>query len=231
MEKTRKIKTLTIVALITAILGLTVAFAALSQTLKVKTFTTISGGSFEVVIQNTVYDLKKKYGTVADIPSIQDFSITLGNSVSGEKYREYREEFDLNEKKDQIKGITTNLKVPGDYYELLFMVVNYSEHFAAKVSGVSFGTPICVSDTGNKTDEDLVCNNLEFKVERITESIDSNINFTPIEQGFELPIYSSSDYSPLLMKVKISLNKDLTTVPTSNVTISNLNCNLNWSQN
>ena len=52
MEKERRIKVLSLVALIVAVLGLTVAFAALSQTLTINGTASINSASWDVHFEN-----------------------------------------------------------------------------------------------------------------------------------------------------------------------------------
>ena len=53
MEKTRKIKIISLCALLVAVLGLTVAFAALSQTLTIKGSAAVNAASWDIHFENT----------------------------------------------------------------------------------------------------------------------------------------------------------------------------------
>lgn len=52
MEKERKIKVLSVAALLVAVLGLTVAFAALSQTLTINGSATVNTASWDIHFKN-----------------------------------------------------------------------------------------------------------------------------------------------------------------------------------
>ena len=90
MEKERKIKVLSLVALVVAVLGLTVAFAALSQTLTINGTANVDAASwdvhFENLTSNVVGDAKiTKMPTLSNNNTyIGDFEVTLtkpGDSV------------------------------------------------------------------------------------------------------------------------------------------------------
>lgn len=90
MEKERKIKVLSLVALVVAVIGLTVAFAALSQTLTINGTANVDAASwdvhFENLTSNVVGDAKiTKMPTLSNNNTyIGDFEVTLtkpGDSV------------------------------------------------------------------------------------------------------------------------------------------------------
>ena len=78
MEKPRKIKVLSVVALIVAVLGLTVAFAALSQTLTINGTANVDAASWDIHFE-TISSNKNGDATINDFPHIAGTSITRIN--------------------------------------------------------------------------------------------------------------------------------------------------------
>ena len=75
MEKERKIKTLSLVALIVAILGLTVAFAALSQTLTINGTASINSATWDIHFENLVRSTKGD-ATINGEPTLNSTTIS-----------------------------------------------------------------------------------------------------------------------------------------------------------
>ncbi len=91
MEKERKIKVLSLVALIVAVLGLTVAFAALSQTLTINGTASVNAASWDVHFENLTTETKGDAKILSEptikenSTTIEEFKITLtkpGDSVT-----------------------------------------------------------------------------------------------------------------------------------------------------
>ena len=78
MEKQRKIKVLSVVALIVAVLGLTVACAALSQTLTINGTANVDAASWDIHFE-TISSNKNGDATINDFPHIAGTSITRIN--------------------------------------------------------------------------------------------------------------------------------------------------------
>ena len=80
MEKDRKIKVLSLCALLVAVLGLTVAFAALSQTLTINGSATVNTASWDVHFENLEKNTNGA-GSFNGEPTISETSITNINAV------------------------------------------------------------------------------------------------------------------------------------------------------
>ena len=75
MEKERRIKALAIVVLVIAVLGLTIAFAALSQTLTINGSANVDAATWDIHFENI--QLKEKVGSAtANVPNLTGTSIT-----------------------------------------------------------------------------------------------------------------------------------------------------------
>ena len=108
MEKERRIKTLSIMALIVAVLGLTVAFAALSQTL------TITGTAS---IPNGTSTWNVHFDTTYGVNGV-DVSQTSSNGTS------YGQHGDITVSGTSISGINAILTKPGESVTYGFQVKN-----------------------------------------------------------------------------------------------------------
>ncbi len=79
MEKERKIKVLSVAALLVAVLGLTVAFAALSQTLTINGSATVNTASWDIHFKNLSTPTLTGNAAVTTAPTIDTKGTTIGN--------------------------------------------------------------------------------------------------------------------------------------------------------
>ena len=145
MEKERRIKVLSVVALVIAVLGLTVAFAALSETLTINGTASVESASWDVHFESI--KLAAQYGDA---------------SVSGEPV--------LNN--ITISGINMTITKPKDMIAYTFNIKN-SGSINAKISSVEVGKLCTLESTvescdwnndGEVTEEDInkVNENISF---------------------------------------------------------------------
>ena len=95
MEKERRIKILSIVALIVAILGLTVAFAALSETLTINGTASVEAASWDIHFENLSDAVLTGDASVATPPTLNNTSITDFESVLTKPGDSITYEFDI----------------------------------------------------------------------------------------------------------------------------------------
>lgn len=81
MEKERKIKVLSLVALIVAILGLTVAFAALSQTLTINGTANIDAASWDIGFNSDIEIFEEGAAKVNGQPTVNNASMNNINII------------------------------------------------------------------------------------------------------------------------------------------------------
>lgn len=79
MEKERKVKVLSVVALIVAVLGLTVAFASLSQTLTINGSATVNTATWDIHFANLSEPTLTGDAAVTTAPTIDTKGTTIGN--------------------------------------------------------------------------------------------------------------------------------------------------------
>lgn len=216
MEKERKIKTLSLVALIVAVLGLSIAFAALSSVLKVKGTTFI--GTEDLYVH-----------FVDEIPGFEGIKLYMTNGIyKGEMYDKNSSNVDqistVNISDDlNTINFTAKFMLPGDYVEISAPIKNEG-NIDAVISGFEYGTPVCVSDTGNEEDERLICDNIVYHTEYHSPDKDYN---GELKNGIEI---SAGSRNADTVKFKVTLNENLDKVPSSNVTVSNLSLKINYAQ-
>lgn len=152
MEKERRIKVLSLVALIIAVLGLTVAFAALSQTLTINGNADINAGEWNIHFEN------------AEIVSVGSGRFNSEPVVGA----------------TSITGIDVAIEKPDDQVGIVFDIKN-SGNINAKISSVeiselcTLSSPVESCDWNNdgvvtQDDIDKVNDNLSFVMYYVTTS-------------------------------------------------------------
>ena len=208
MEKERRTKTFVIVVLLIVIAGLTIAFAALSSIVKINGATIVSPFDMNYSFTDTWNQLPGYYAVegVYDGKSTAEKNTTMSLS---------------DDKKTLL--ISTKLRLPGDYTRM-YAVIKNNEQISGSVQSVEYGTPVCTSDTGNKADEKLVCDNISYTDVSIVEADKADGGEFELKPGLEL---TASSY---MLGFRITLSSDMTSVPSSNVSVSNLSIKLNVVQ-
>ena len=117
MEKTRKVKIISLCALLVAVLGLTVAFAALSQTLTINGSAAVNTASWDIHFENLT--LSEKTGT-AEVSGTPQLTGTV------------------------ISGINVSLNKPGDKIVYEFDLVNNGS-IEAKLTNINVNNLISKS--------------------------------------------------------------------------------------
>lgn len=208
MEKERRTKTLMIVVLLIVITGLTIAFAALSSIVKINGATIVSPFDMNYSFADTWHQLPGYHA----VEGIYD-----GKSTNAENTT-----MSLSDDKKTLL-ISTKLRLPGDYTKM-YAVIENNGQISGIVQNVEYGTPVCTSDTGNKADEKLVCDNISYTDVTIVEADKADGGEFELKPGLEL---TASSY---MMGFNITLSGDMTSVPSSNVSVSNLSIKLNVVQ-
>ena len=139
--------------------------------------------------------------------------------------------------KDHIRNFYPVFDYPGDS-DFLMVTVNNKSKLLAEITDIIVGTPVCTSDTGNKEDEDLVCNNINVSIKYS--------DGTPVEKGdilYQAFPQDDLNYSGMTMicksedtaesielltsrsrniKIQVEYSKDIDRVPSSKVTVYGL---------
>lgn len=207
MEKARQVKILSIVALVLAIAGMTLGFAAFSTTLSISSSATVTPSSDDFKI--TIYGVEDEdmlAGFVNNGYESLELSSVRGNSICSSSSVE-RTLATIDNTNHTISNISVNFKNEVAQVIYLFMLKNEGKYDAyLDLSNMNFMNgkynlyemvnKTCVADVG--TSEDLVkeaCNGLElsfgiFDDEKMTyKSIDSDHLLIPVD-GYEIFAYS-----------------------------------------
>ena len=112
-------KNVLLITLLVGIISMTIAYAALSTSLKISTTTKINDTNWDIHFENLtlVENASGNTGTVVKPAKIQD------NTT-------------------QIKELVVDLKKPGDFVSYTFDIVNNGD-IAAKLTSIVFSTPNC----------------------------------------------------------------------------------------
>ena len=192
MEKERRIKTLSIMALIVAVLGLTVAFAALSQTL------TITGTAS---IPNGTSTWNVHFDTTYGVNGV-DVSQTSSNGTS------YGQHGDITVSGTSISGINAILTKPGESVTYGFQVKNEG-NADAKISNFSLPDLVCSSSV----DVSSFCNeNIQVSLKYDEPDNKSDVKDTDV-----LLAHSSRK---MVLKIEFVKKETTQTLPSDDVSIS-----------
>lgn len=227
MEKERRIKVLSVVALIVAVLGLTVAFAALSQTLTINGFSGVYQDDWDIRIQGDDSYYEKANARTQNFDYI--------NSAGNPPYGKFT--LDVGEDLNTLNGFKFTLQKPGDVATLNFYVANYGV-VDAELSEIINTEPVCTSSTGDEEDARLVCDNLIIKYgypTAVSSASSTNIAdwIDEFKVGDELLASQSDTSTDIITKsvnLIVQLDPELDTLPSSSVTVSNLGFKLVYTQ-
>ena len=213
MERQRKIKVLTAIALIVAVFGLTVAFAAMSTTLTINGTANLNAASWDIHFENLQ----------VDETTSEDASINSQGTING----------------TMISGIDITITKPGDIASLSADIVNNGS-IDAKISSVEI-SPLCTTNSpvsacdwnndGTVTEEDVqkVNDNISFVV--------AYYDGTPISENDTLNNGETKKIGLMIAYAKLTLQDGLyilsdesTELPERDLTFDNLSVTINYVQ-
>lgn len=216
MEKQRKKKMIIIIVLVMLVIGLTVAFAALSQVLTIN-------GELEV----DPYKMDVHYNRIE--VTTEDMFVSLPQIID----------------KTTIGNFSVTLTKPGDLAAFGWDVVNDGET-TVKATNITVPEITCTSSTGNKEDEELICGNQKVEVmcnedNGSCQTVEITTNALDIVYGCSGPRQPDSPTIDLNMyplkpgestgcMALISYSQNATELSTSEVTVSNLGMTMTFSQ-
>ena len=154
MEKTRQIKIISLCALLAAVLGLTVAFAALSQTLTINGSAAVDAASWDIHFEKTS-------GKETEVKGVATFTEpTLSGTT--------------------IENFSATLTKPGDSVTYYFDIVNNGT-VDAVVSSYDF--PLAIRECVNNNNAYSYCLNLDFNSDNIIDGTDYMTYLTMFNSG------------------------------------------------
>lgn len=133
-----------------------------------------------------------------------------------------------------------SLTKPGDSVTY-YAIITGDGTLPGEITSIVQSTPKCSSSTGNSADEQLVCSNLNFSLEYTDVS---SYYYGAVQPGDVISECDTSETgcticlkeentglkSSRIIKYTIEFNESATNVPSSTVTISNLQIDINISQ-
>lgn len=200
-KQSRKVlSTILCIAVIT-VFSLTIAYAVLSETLSIQGSAKVNASNWDINIANsTVYSNTSTGSATFTTPVVNGTTISY----------------------------SVGLSKPSDSVTLYFDVLNNGD-VTGEITSIISSTPKCTSATGNTADADLVCNNLEISLVYLDGS---SVQVGDVIGTNGYRCLNGSTSSNILAKIKliVKLKDSMTSVPTSEVTISNLKHDIIFSQ-
>ena len=200
-KRGKKIGATLIAILIISIVTLTVAYAALSETLSIQGSAKVNASNWNINLNNSTTRTNSKTGTATYTTPVVN-GTTISYSV----------------------GLTK----PSDSVTLYFDVLNNGD-VTGEITSIISSTPTCTSATGNTADADLVCNNLEIS---LVYSDGSSVQVGDVinTDGYSCLKGTTSSSTKAVIKLIVKLKDSMTSVPTSEVNITNLKHDIIYSQ-
>ncbi len=229
MEKERRTKIMVLVTLIVAILGLTVAFAALSTTLTINGTASVGGATWDVHFEEyevdgafTTDSVELKYAVIEGDATINSTPTLTGTSLT---------------------GINVTLTKPGDYVGFALKIVNDGT-IDAKIESIEISDLCTLSSPVESCD----WNNDGYVTQEDIDKVNDNISFFGVtidEDGESLVLLKEGDvleagdsiyYIVGIVYMKITFNdgvmveSEATELPERDLTFNNLSITINYVQ-
>ena len=190
MEKQRSIKVLSVVALIVAVLGLTVAFAALSQTLNITGTGSVKGNTSDELGKKT-WDIHFENVKIASTTGLAEATLPAETNTT------------------VLVDYTVKLSAPGDSVTYTFDVVNGGKLDAELSNFVKSESLVCTGNGDNaEADASTVCSNLTY-----TLTYDDSSK-TEVTKGDTLTVSEASK------KMILTIAYNGSSIPSNDVTIN-----------
>ena len=199
MEKTRQIKIISLCALLVAVLGLTVAFAALSQTLTINGSAAVNAASWDIHFEKTS-------GKETEVKGTATFTEpTLSGTT--------------------IENFSATLTKPGDSVIYYFDIVNNGTVDAVVTS---YDFPLAIKECASNNNAYSYCMNFDFNSDGDIDALDKSVYLTlfndrlayadtdkSVRQGDTLNAGETKH-----MKLVIEYNDTATELPENNLTLT-----------
>ena len=200
-KRGKKIGVTLIAILIISIVTLTVAYAALSETLSIQGSAKVNASNWDIKISNSTTYTNQKTGTATYTTPVVN-----GTTIS----------------------YSAGLTKPSDSVTLYFDVLNNGD-VTGEITSIISSTPTCTSATGNTADADLVCNNLEISLV-YSDGASVQVGDVINTEGYRCLNGITSSSTKAVIKLFVKLKDSMTSVPTSEVNITNLKHDIIYSQ-
>ena len=195
MGKSRTYRVFGILALVVSLVAVSLAYAGFTKTLNINGSATVKSVSWNVHFANLGNAVTNGTATVVTAPTIKTNATVIGDYV-------------------------VQLASPGDSVSYSFDVVD-TGNFAAKLTGVTIGTPRCSSSV--PSEETTVCNNLTYKL----YDTSNNTEITTADNGV---INALNGVRHLKIVLTYKSTVTASQLPTADVTVSGLGVSLTYTQ-
>lgn len=178
-----------------SVISLTVAYAALSDTLKITGSAGVQAANWNVYLKSL------SAGSLNNVESYEE------PTISGSGIGTYSVVFSKS----------------GGMIMFNYQVMNDGD-YNAKLDSVINSTPVCTSDIGNEEDEINVCNNISVDVKWNSNMYEDSFNAGDVVSTEERLCFNgdNSTWRDSYLTVTVRYDATAETLPSSNVTISNL---------
>lgn len=209
MEKQRKAKIFSIVALIVAVLGLTVAFAALSETLTINGTANVESAQWDIHFENLTGPTIKGTAREVSSPSLSDTELT---------------------------GINIALMKPGDSISYEFDVVN-SGSIDAEISDVSYIVPEETDDYETLYKQNYDWDGDGETTEQDLKKVQEAISYEIVYDGFSTNFFSDNLKGKIInadeikhVVLKIEFDPNYEEIPKGKIIDGPITFNINYVQ-
>lgn len=203
MESNNKVKNIILVVLVIGLVGMTIAYAALTQTLYISDNQVTISTDWNVHFANT-------WGHTDAVASSTGATTTAT----------------INQQPTltatRISGLRATFRKPGDKVTYQFDIVNEGG-IDAKLSSASYDTPVCTSTDPNVTSQQLttICSRINYSIVYTGTS-------TAPAQNDDLLVYDENDSSTnanirhCTLTVELDPNTEASEIPAADITVSSL---------
>ena len=192
-EKRKKLITSILLIAVISVASLSIAYAALSETLTISGSGTINAADWDISITNAADYTNKATGDATfTTPTVSGTTISYN----------------------------VTMKKPGDSVTLYFDVKNSGE-VNGKITSIINSPPVCTSETGDADDEKLICDNLEITMTYSNGTTIQTGDIVNTESYTCYNGYNYG-YNKATIKVVVKLKDSMNSLSGSKVTLSNM---------
>lgn len=198
--------------ILVGVFGLTIGYAALSSTLNISGSASVTGAEWDSTIE--VVDSS----TVSSILNLSEDAVFVENyAVVGTASLVKKPVISDN----SITDLQVSVTKPNDMIVMLYKFTNTGD-VAMQYDSVEVSTPVITSSSGNSADVEWANNYFDFESSLFVNNGETNIY---LSVGTDVLCPGETVYMKVVIKML-----DTNTLPSSTLTISNLNAKFNFSQ-
>ena len=197
-----------LLALIISVLSISIAYAVLSTSLNISGSAEVQGSTWNIFLGKGISINGDDYETTGT--GVYNDAVFNGPSAT----------------------YSISLSKPGDSVTYYFRIYNEGT-LNAEVDSIVNATPTCTSSTNNTQDASLVCDNLTYEVsysDGLQIQSGDVVNTAKSPNDPDTCLKGTTLGNIRSIKVKITFKENVTSVPSSTVSINNLKTTINMKQ-